>query len=345
MANLSSTTTGMARNFTTPEDFAAYTAERITAVNRVLPSAAVTSVSIPNQGEIHNRPYVQPLSGTAALSNATAVARTDLGSVSPDNIRYWVGEYNAAWRENDLVSTETGYNIESFIASQAAPFWSTDINQRLGGMLEGYADSVGFGSDSGDMVNISLNGGNVAAANRFSVGTRFSAAEQVLGDRIGEEGILLVNSTVYAQMLQDDQIAFIPDSQTGSTIASYAGLQVIVDNNVCRTVMGSTNGTFMGADTTTANRAYHASFILNSGSIGYGVGTALRPFETERDVLAAGGGGSSTIVSRVRYGISLNGVDWAGSSAPADLAALRTASNHARKFDTKNVGIVAVISN
>ena len=140
MATITSTAGGSSHIYTTPGEFQQYLAQQTVLRNRVLSSGIITPLSLNNVGSIHHQPYVNDLTGEARVSSASG-ADASASSLDAGALRYYEQELNHSWTEADLVSTDTGFPVESYVNGRLAPFWSSKWSQRIGATLDGVANS------------------------------------------------------------------------------------------------------------------------------------------------------------------------------------------------------------
>jgi hypothetical protein len=117
-------------------------------------------------------------------------------------------------------------------------------------------------------------------------------------------------------MKKNDMIDFIPDSLSGSPIATFQGRRVIVDD-----AMPVTTGVF-------------DSWLFGSGAVSLGMGSAKTPVETIRVPAAGNGSGQEIMFSRVEWIIHPNGHKYAGTAPTGGPTNASTSNNlaHADSF-------------
>jgi len=220
------------------------------------------------------------------------------------------------------------------IGNLIAPWWARQydtfaIQTALG--LE--ADNVA--NHSSDMVHDVATdaAGAPAAAELFTV-SNFVDAKATMGDAGGALGVVVMHSIVYYNLLKNEEIDFIPDSETKGEIPTYMGTRVIV-SDACPAVVGS-------------NRTTYTSYLYGAGSIAFGTAPAKNPLAFEREELQGNGGGVESLISRQQFAIHPYGFAWANGSVAGDSptnAELALAANWNRVFDRKNVNIAILKTN
>ena len=244
---------------------------------------------------------------------------------------------NQGYSASDLVVELSGSDPMQRIRNRFGTYWQRQWQRRVIASAVGVlADNVA--NDGGDMVY----DGSAGAWSRQA----FTAAVFTLGDAFGELSAMAVHSLVYKQMIDADDIDFIPDSQGKLIIPTFMGQRVIVDDSMPAVSAGSP-----ATITTTA-------VLFGAGAFGYGEGSPLVPEEIERQARAGNGGGVETLWERKTwilhpFGFQFTGNDITnranvngrtGADTSVDemsplLADLRKAANWNRVVDRKNVPI------
>ena len=213
-------------------------------------------------------------------------------------------------------------------------YWQRQWQRRLIASANGVlADNVA--NDAGDMViNVAAEAiGSVTASTLFNR-EAFTNAVYTAGDAADMMRAIAVHSRVMAQMVKNDDIVYIPDSQGQLTIPTYMGLRVIVDDGLTVTP-GSTSG------------FKYTSVIFGPGAFGYGEGQPLVPVEVQRGADQGNGGGIETLWTRKTwllhpFGFRCTGTPASVSLSPTELAAATTWD---RVVARKNVPMAFLITN
>lgn len=243
---------------------------------------------------------------------------------------------NKSWSASDLASEiAMGPRAMEQIRARTDTYWTRQWQRYLIGASNGVlADNVA--NDSGDMV-IDVASESIAGqttATRFSR-SNFTAAAFTLGDMWEKTGAIGVHSQIYKQMVDQDDIDFIPDSQGSMTIPTYMGRRVIVDDSMTVTA-GSTDG------------FKYTTVLFGDGAFGFGNGNPTVPVEVEREASQGNGGGIETIWTRKTYIIHPFGFQWTDSSVAgtsATQAEMALAANWDRVVERKNVPLAFLITN
>jgi hypothetical protein len=241
---------------------------------------------------------------------------------------------NKWYSNSDLTSEIAGSNANQQVRNRFGTYWSRQWQRRLIAMTNGIlADNVA--NDSGDMV-IDVASESIAGQSATTLFNRqaFTSAVYTSGDMASNISAVAVHSAVMAQMVNNDDIDYIPDSQGRLTIPTYMGVRVIVDDSM-PVVAGSTDG------------FKYVSVLFGSGAFGYGEGSPLTPMETKRDELAGDGAGVEYIGERKTWVLHPFGFSDVGTPAAQSysLAELASATTFDRVVERKNVPLAYLITN
>lgn len=206
------------------------------------------------------------------------------------------------------------------IRNRFGTYWVRQWQRYLIGGSKGIIQS-NVANDNSDMV-IDLGEFQISA-------NAFQDSAYTAGDSADMFTGIAVHSQVMKQMVQNDLIDFLKDSNGQLTIPTYLGKHVFMDDSL---VMD--DGRYM-------------SVMYANGAFGYGKGTPHMPVELERDASGGNGGGSEVLWERETFILAPGGFSWVGEASvnktptPKEFA---TASNWKREFKRKNVPFAAVIS-
>lgn len=245
-------------------------------------------------------------------------------------------DLNNGWSATDLASDlAMGPEAMQHIRNRTDAYWTKQWNRRivaasLGVLLDNVAN------DGEDMVHdISTeDGDNATTANRFSR-TAFIRATFTLGDQFENTGSIAVHSHVLEQMVENDDIEFIPDSEGNLTIPTFMGRRVVMDDQL-PVIAGTTSG------------LRFVSVLYGDGAIGWGESSPKTPVATERDESACNGGGLEELWIRKRWTVHPFGFQFTSASVASEsatLAELRNAANWNRVVPRKNVPMAFLITN
>ena len=242
---------------------------------------------------------------------------------------------NKGLSTSDLASElAMGENAMQHIRNRVDTYWTRQWQRRLIASCDGIlADNVA--NDSGDMVHdvASESIAGQTASTKWSRGN-FTSAAFTLGDAFNNTGAIAVHSAVYKQMVDADDIDFIPDSQGSMTIPTFMGKRVIVDDGLTVTA-GTTDG------------FKYTTVLFGEGAFGYGKGMAEYPVELARAESGGNGGGISTLWTRETFLLHPLGFQSTGTPAADSfsLAELKLATSWDRIVDRKLVPISFLICN
>lgn len=242
---------------------------------------------------------------------------------------------NQGWSASDLASElAMGPRAMEHIRSRTDTYFTRQWQRRLIAACQGlYADNVA--ANSGDMVH-AVAAESIAgqtASTRFSRDA-FTEAVFTMGDAAADLRAIAVHSAIHKQMVKNDDIVYIPDSQGQLTIPTYMGLRVIVDDGLPVTA-GTTDG------------FKYTSVLFGEGAFGYGVGSPMVPVEVEREAAQGNGGGIETLWVRNTWLLHPFGFQQTGTPAGESftMAELRAATSWSRVVERKNVPIAFLSTN
>jgi len=242
---------------------------------------------------------------------------------------------NQGWQAADLASElAMGGTAMEAVRAKTDRYFMRQWQRRLVASTNGIlADNVA--NDSGDMV-IDVAAEAIAsqtADTRFNRDA-FTEAAFTMGDAKTSLSAIAVHSAVHKQMVKNDDIVYIPDSQGMLTIPTYMGLRVIVDDGMTVTA-GSTDG------------FKYTSVLFGSGMFGYGVGSPEVPVEIEREAAQGNGGGIETLWVRNTWLLHPFGFQATGTPAGVSFtnAELAAATSFDRVLDRKLIPMAFLITN
>ena len=239
------------------------------------------------------------------------------------------------WYSNaDLASELSGSSANQQVRNRFGTYWMRQWQKRLIASTNGIlADNIA--SNSSDMViNVAAEAlGSQTSTTKFNRDA-FTEAVYTMGDAAEMIGAIGVHSSVMAQMVKNEDVVYIPDSQGSLTIPTFMGLRVIVDDNF--TVSAGTTSGFK-----------YTSVLFGNGAFGYGEGSPEVPMETKREGLQGNGGGVEFIGERKTWTLHPFGYQATGTPAAESfsLAELATAGAWSRIVPRKNVPLGFLITN
>jgi len=242
---------------------------------------------------------------------------------------------NQGWQAADLASElAMGGTAMEAVRARTDRYFARQWQRRLIAATNGVlADNVA--NYSGDMVidvaSESISG--QSATTRFNRDA-FTEALYTAGDSAEIFTTIAVHSVVMAQMVKNNDIDFIPDSDGMATIPTYMGKRVIVDDGLTVTA-GTTDG------------FKYNSVLFGPGAFGYGVGSPITPVAIDRNEEQGDGGGIETLWVRNTWLLHPFGFQQTGTPAGVSFtqAELALAAQWDRVLPRKNVPIAYLVTN
>lgn len=241
---------------------------------------------------------------------------------------------NQWYSASDLVGELAGNDPMAQVRNRFGTYWMRQWQKRLIATTNGIlADNVA--NDSGDMVvNVAANAiASQTASTKFNRDA-FTESVYTLGDAASDLTAIGVHSHIMAQMVKNNDIDYIPDSNGQLTIPTYMGLRVIVDDGLTVTA-GTTDG------------FKYTSVLFGAGAFGYGEGYPANPVEVERQALQGNGGGVEYIGERKTWLLHPSGFADKGTPSGQSYtnAELALAATWNRVVARKNVKLSYLITN
>lgn len=243
---------------------------------------------------------------------------------------------NKGWKEADLASElALGGTALARVRARTDNYFTKQWQKRVIASCNGIlADNVA--NHASDMVH------DVAAesiatqtvSTKWSR-TNFTSATFTMGDMQDEITAIGVHSMVYKQMVDADDIDFVPDSSGNGEVPTYLSRRVIVDDSL-PVIAGAIDG------------FKYVSVLFGEGAFGYGEGLAKVPVEVDRDASQGNGGGTEELWVRKTWLLHPFGYQAVGTPAVGStftLAELATAGVWSRVVERKNVPLAFLITN
>lgn len=265
--------------------------------------------------------YWQDLNADEApnISNDDPNDQGEVGKVTQDSMRARVLYLNKGYGVTDLTAELANTEPQQQIRNRFGTYWTRQWQRYTLGAARGIIAS-NIANNAGDMV---IDAGAAISANAFQ-DAAFTA-----GDAADQFGAIGVHSVVMNQMVKQDLIEYLRDSDGKIILATYLGKPVFMDDAL---VYGA---------------GKYLSVFFGQGAFGYGEGTPKVPVELERKPGGGNGGGAEVLWERKTYILQPAGFSWKGSEAQ-NLSPTATqyasAANWARVFNRKQVPFAAVIS-
>lgn len=242
------------------------------------------------------------------------VGKAEQGSMRARTL-YLNKGYGVADLTTELARTEPMQHIRNRFGT----YWTRRWQRYLLGAARGIIAS-NIANDAGDMV--------VDAGATISAGA-FQDAAFTSGDAADVFSAIGVHSVVMNQMVKQDLIEYLRDSDGKIILATYLGKPVFMD------------------DSLVYSAGRYLSVFFGQGAFGYGEGTPANPVELERKPSGGNGGGAEVLWERKTMILQPAGFSWKGSenrNLSPTATQYAAAANWERVFDRKQVPFAAVIS-
>lgn len=225
-----------------------------------------------------------------------------------------------AWGANGLSALLSGADPMGAISSRVSAYWARDMQATLLAILEG----VFKGSTMADKVHdVTAETGDKGTINART----FVDATQLMGDAKNLLTGVMMHSAVESELVKQDLIEYVPQSEQGKPIGYFLGKRVIVDDSM----------PFVTA--TGVSEVY----IFGQGAIALGNGSHPNIVETEVARNALAYSGEETLVNRKIFVLHPRGVAWqeggVASQFPTNTE-LKVGARWSRVFEPKAVRIV-----
>lgn len=221
---------------------------------------------------------------------------------------------NQSWSSSDLSAALAGADPMDSIADRVSTYWARRLQAAFVATVNGiFADNDASPSGSehvrGDLTNDISGSGYSAGVTDFS-GEAFIDAAVTMGDSMGDLSMVCVHSIVYARMQKNNLIDFIPDARGETSIPTFLGRIVIVDDGVPSPSSG----------------IYH-SWLFGGGAVLLGMGGPKVPTEMARKPDAGNGGGQEVLYNRVEWALHPSGHKYAGTTTKGGPSNAATTNN------------------
>jgi hypothetical protein len=302
-------------NIIVPEVFNPYVIEQTTRLDAFIQAGIVSNDSALDAlalsgGTLINMPFWNDLEGDSEELSDLGALTVNAITAGQDQARLQMR--GKAWGVNDLAKALSGDDPMGVIAGKVAKYWIGERSKVLFKTLKGIETTA-----SANVLDISALTG---ASSVISVSSALDA-KQLLGDNASKLTGVAMHSAVYTKLQKNNEIQFVPDSDTKVDIPYYLGYRVIVDDQ-CPVASG-----------------VYTTYLFGQGAFGLGNGSAPVPTETDRDSLA----GEDILINRQHFVLHPRGIKFTEASVAGKsptLTEIATASNWSKVYDTKNVRIV-----
>lgn len=302
-------------NIIVPEVFNPYVIEQTTRLDAFVQAGIITNdpsldALALSGGTLINMPFWSDLEGDSEELSDSASLTVNAISAGQDMARLHMR--GKAWGVNDLAKALSGDDPMGVIASKVAKYWIGERSKMVFKTLAGIETTA-----SSNVHDISALTGNEAI---ISVSSALDA-KQKLGDNASKLTGVAMHSAVYTKLQKNNEIQFVPDSDTKVDIPYYLGYRVIVDDQ-CPVVGG-----------------VYTTYLFGQGAFGLGNGSAPVPTETDRDSLA----GEDVLINRQHFILHPRGIKWTENTVTGKtptFTEIATGANWSKVYDTKNIRVV-----
>jgi hypothetical protein len=324
-----------------PEIFSAYVDEAVTTRSTFLQSGVIQPLDILNANE--GGDYVNVPSWTANLSGDAEIL-SDSTSLTPGKIGAEkqicpVLHRGRAWEVRTLAALAAGDDPMAAIGRKVADYISHQQQKDVFAILKGIFGPL-TSNTTGALKALAIDSN--ATATVLSPG-KVAEARAALGDQGEKLSVIAMHSKVYYDLVERRAIDYVtaaearqtadaamPDAFGGSVAGSfgevnvptYMGLRVLVSDDV------NTNGT------------EYASYLFTPGAMASGTQMGLVT-ETDRDILAL----SDAMSVHWHNLYHPLGLSYKSGGVNPSRATLETVTNWEQIYETKNLGIVSIVSN
>lgn len=250
---------------------------------------------------------------TVPVWNDLADTEANIGSDDPTAVAtpLKVGAYsmavrksfvNQSWSEMNLASELSGSDALRRIQDRVSAYWDRQMEFRLYSSLLGilYSNVANNSSDMVVDISAATTGSPVVIGGTSFTSPSFGRnavieAVATLGDRMEDVKAIAMHSFVYKEAQKNNEIEFIRDSDNNLLFATYAGMAVLVDDNL----------------TTSASGVY-VSILFGEGAVGFALAPPRTGYGTEiwRQPGAGNGSGLTELHSRLNMTIHPLGFSW-----------------------------------
>jgi len=326
-----------------PEVFTAYVDEAVTTRSAFLNSGVIQPLEILNAqegGDFINVPsWSANLTGDAeVLSDSTSLTPGKIGAekqICP------VLHRGRAWEVRTLAALAAGDDPMGAIGRKVAEYISHQQQKDVFSILKGVFGPL-TSNTTGALKALAIDSN--ATASVLSPG-KVAEARAALGDQGEKLSVIAMHSKVYYDLVERRAIEYVtaaearqtadnsmPDAFGGNLanaygnveVPTYMGLRVIVSDDV------NNDGT------------NYASYLFTPGAMASGTQSGLVT-ETDRDILALSDA-MSVHWHNLYHPLGLSYKSGTGGANPSRTT-LETASNWEQIYETKNLGIVSIVSN
>lgn len=271
--------------------------------------------------------------GTAEINywqDLDADEAPNISNDDPDDLGE-VGKASQASMTARVLYLNKGYGVADLTAELANSEPMQHIRNRFGTYWTRQWQRYTLGAARGIIAsNIANNDGDMVIDAGASISAEaFQDAAFTAGDAADQFGAIGVHSAVMAQMVKQNLIEYLRDSEGRIILSTYLGKPVFMDDSLIYAP------------------GQYLSVFFGTGAFGYGEGSPKVPVELERKASGGNGGGVEVLWERKTFILQPAGFSWKGNTKQGEsptAAQYAAAANWERVFDRKQVPFAGVIS-
>ena len=323
-----------------PEVFTGYISERdpinpqLINSGVVIPAPANVANSLANENNVVTIRFYQPFSGDALNYDG----ETDNTPVTLSGSKMTAMAYRRmkAWTEQDYTHELTGANDLSNMARSIGSYQAKENQKTLLSIFKALEGVTAFSAHVNDIALTSA--GTVGDINKLGADNAIVAMQEALGDHMEEFQLWFMHSAVYTDLVRQgfaNDVVIKSGKMDESPFPRYfLGKPVIIDDSATAI-----------SNVTTGKTDYH-TYLCGTGLIMTAPVRIDVPNYVEYD--AEDNGGVTKLYTKWGrllhpYGFSFD-ADAVSKESPTN-AELGTSANWSMKYDTKNIPLVAFVSN
>lgn len=303
-----------------PAIFSSYTQILTMELSALVQSGAlvhdsVLSADLSGAGLTFNEPSFRDLGNvaenTSTDNEASASTPQKIATQTEIQVRK---SRNQSWSSMDLVEALIAVDPMNVMAQRVGNYWALRLQAMFVAVMKGVFadnDAAPSGTDTHTQYDMKLDisGGAYAAGVTDFSAEAFVDACVTMGDAMGNLTLMTVHSIVYARMIKNNLIDFIPDSFGDMTVPTFMGKRVVVDDG-----MPFTSGVF-------------ETWLFGTGAVRLGMGLPKVPTEVWRNPSAGDGGGQEVLFSRKEFCVAPKGYAYIGTSPSGGPTNAATSNN------------------
>jgi hypothetical protein len=328
-----------------PEVFTAYVDEAVTTRSAFINSGVIQPLDILNATE--GGDYVNVPSWSANLSGDAEVL-SDTASLIPGKI---VGERQIcpvlhrgrAWEVRTLAALAAGDDPMQAIGRKVADYISHQQQKDLFSILRGVFGPL-TSNTTGALRALAIDSN--ATATVLSPG-KVAEARAALGDQGEKLSVIAMHSKCFYDLVERKAIDYVTNSEArgGGTVATTGIAPVFAGSMAAAFDSDLTVPFYMGmrvivSDDVNNDGTNFASYLFTPGAMASGTQSGLVT-ETDRDILAL----SDAMSVHWHNLYHPLGVSYTSGGVNPSRATLEAASNWTQIYETKNIGVVSIVSN